>query len=253
VGGQEQREKQREESRRPEANRRTRLLRLSAGIAFLAVAAVVVLIVVNAASNDGSGDTDLEGVGAANRLLDRIPQHQLILGDLGAPVELREYGDLQCPFCKAYSEQILPPIIEGQVRKGEVALAFRDFPINGDESVFAAVAALAAGEQQRGWNFIEIFYRNQGKERSGYVTEEFLEAVAKAAGVKDLPQWNKDRKRRTEDLESSIKLDSQEAKQLGFTGTPSFSIRGPGTNESYKPLGTPESTAELEEAIKEAR
>ena len=229
---------------------RTKLLRLAAGATFLAIAAVVVLVVVNAASNDGGGDTQLEGVAAANGLFEGIPQTQLILGDRGAPVELQEYGDLQCPVCKAYAEEILPPIIENQVRNGEASLAWRTYPILGEESVTASIAALAAGEQGRGWNFIEIFYRNQGKERSGYVTGEFLEAVARAAGVPDMEKWREDRTLRVEDLGSEVASNTEEAKRLGFTGTPSFWIAGP--DGYYKALGTPRSTVDLEEAIEEA-
>ncbi len=54
-------------------------------------------------------------------------------------------------------------------------------------------AALAAAEQDRYWNFIELFYANQGTENSGYVTDDFLTAVAEGAGVDDLDRWNADR------------------------------------------------------------
>ncbi len=68
----------------------------------------------------------------------------------------------------------------------------------------AAKAALAAGEQNRYWNFVELFYRNQGVENSGYVTDDFLENVAKGAGVPDIAKWNKDR--------NSSKWDAELAK-----------------------------------------
>src|SRR4029077_4520007 len=96
--------------------RRTKLLQLAAGAVFLAIVAVAVLIVVNSTGN--GGDTNLEGKAEINRLLTRIPQEMalsdqgLVLGDRKAPVELVEFGDLQCPVCKGYSEDVLPPIIE---------------------------------------------------------------------------------------------------------------------------------------------
>ena len=55
----------------------------------------------------------------------------------------------------------------------------------------AGAAALAAGEQGAGWNYLELFYRNQGEENSGYATDEFLTAVAKAAGVKNIATWKR--------------------------------------------------------------
>ena len=89
-----------------------------------------------------------------------------MLGDPKAKVELIEYGDLQCPVCKAYSEEVLPQIIENQVKKGKAKLIFRNFTIIGPQSAPAGAAALAAGAQGRGWNYLELFYRNQGKENS---------------------------------------------------------------------------------------
>lgn len=255
MSNKRERERRREERLQAEAeaggaDRRTKLLQLAAGAVFLVIAVVVVLIVVNAASNDSGGDTELEEVAAANALFKGIPQQEMLLGDPKAPVKLFEYGDLQCPVCKAFSEEVVPPIIENQVKNGEVSITFHNYVIIGPESVPAGTAMLAAGEQGRGWNFLEIFYRNQGKERSGYVTEEFLEAVAKAAGVKDFAAWNKSRK--SKQLEAEVTKTSEQAQQLGFTGTPSFAIEGPKT-KGLKPLGTPESTGALEEAIAAAR
>jgi protein-disulfide isomerase len=229
-------------------SRRERLLQLAAGTAFLVTAVILVLIVVNASSGDG-GDVELEGVAETNRHLRGIPQQELVLGDPQAPVELVEYGDLQCPFCKGVSEEVLPPIIDNQVKKGEAKLVFRNFTIIGEESVDAGAAAVAAGRQGRGWNFVELFYRNQGRENGGYVTDEFLEAVAKAAGVKDLAQWNEDRK--SQSAQGQVEKTSEEAQDLGLTGTPSFAIKGPKT-EGLELLGTPTSSGELEEAIEAA-
>ena len=176
----------------------------------------------------------------------------MTLGDPKAPVELIEFGDLQCPFCKQYSEEVLPPVIEGQVKQGQAKITFRNYVIIGAESYPAGQAALAAGEQGVGWNFIELFYRNQGKERSGYVTEEFIEAVAEGAGVKDMAAWNKARKSKR--LEEEVEATTSEAKnKFHFTGTPSFAIKGPSTN-GLELLSESEtgSTEAIEEAIDNA-
>jgi protein-disulfide isomerase len=230
-----------------ESERRTKLMQVAAGAVFLAIAAVVALIVANSSSSDG-GDTTLEGAAEISQSLRGIPQRELVLGDPSAAVELVEFGDLQCPVCAAYAEEVLPPIIENQVKKGQVKIAFRNFTIIGPESEEAGAAAIAAGRQGRGWNFVELFYRNQGAENSGYVDDDFLQAVAKSAGVKDLAAWNQDRKKLSPEVEET----TAEAEELGFNGTPSFAVRGPGT-KGLEGLGTPGSTGALEEAIEEAR
>jgi protein-disulfide isomerase len=228
-----------------EPDRRQRLLQLAAGAVFLAIVAIVVLIVV--ASSGSGGDTKIEGAAEVNHLLAGIPQRGTILGDPEAPVELIEFGDLQCPVCKGYSEEILPPIIESQVKQDKVKIDFRNFTIIGPQSTPAGAAALAAGQQGRGWNYVELFYRNQGEEDSGYADDEFLEAIAKSAGVKNLAEWNQDRKK----LVAEVEKTTAEAQRLGFEGTPSFAVRGPQT-KGIELLGTPGSTGDLEEAIDQA-
>jgi protein-disulfide isomerase len=255
MSNKKEREKRREERLAEEqrvdtTDRRTRLLQLGAGAVFLVIAVVVVLIVVNASSSDSGGDTKLEEVASVGKLIDGIPQEKLVLGDPKAKVHLIEYGDLQCPICKAYSEQVLPEIIQKRVRSGEITLEFRNFVIIGADSVPAGAAAVAAGNQGKGWNYIELWYRNQGTENSGYVTDEFIESIAKGAKVPDFAKWNKERKEKaiTEELNKTTK----EAQNFGMNGTPSFAIEGPGT-KGIELLGTGESAGRLEEAIEEAK
>lgn len=252
MSGQKDREKRREERLAEESkvdtvDRRKRLLQMAAGAVFLVVVAVVVVIVAGSSGgSDGSGDTKLEEVAAVEKLLTGIPQEGLVLGKSSAPVELIEFGDLQCPICKEYSEEILPEVIDNKVKSGEAKIDFRNFTIISEESKPAGAAAIAAGEQGLGWSYIELFYRNQGEERSGYVTDEFMTSIAKGAGVKDIAQWNKVRKepKTTKEVEAT----NAEAQKFGFNGTPSFAIKGPGTN-GIELLGTLQSPGEFEEAI----
>lgn len=230
-----------------DGDRRARLMQLASGAVFLAIAVVVALIVINSSDSDGGDASNIAGAAEVSSSLRGIPQNEMVLGDPQAPVELVEFGDLQCPVCKGFAEEILPPIIENQVKNGEVKLDFRNFTIIGPQSVDAGAAALAAGAQGRGWNFVELFYKNQGAENSGYADDAFLEAVAKESGVQDLSKWNQDRQR----LRAKVEETSQEAQQLGFNGTPSFAIKGLGT-QGLEPIGTPSSTGAFEEAIEEA-
>jgi protein-disulfide isomerase len=254
VSDKKEREKRREqrlqeESRVQQGDRRTRLLQFSAGAIFLVIAVVVVLIVVSSSSDSGGDAQSLEGVGSVDRLLAGIPQEGLVLGDPGAKVELVEFGDLQCPVCKAYSEEVLPQVIEGPVREGKVKIAFRNFTIIGPQSETAGAAALAAGAQRRGWQYLELFYRNQGREDSGYADDEFLTAIARGAGVEDVARWNRERK--ASKFTGKVSATTAEAGRLGLTGTPTFAIEGPGT-KGLEVLGTPGSAGELESAIESA-
>lgn len=254
MSNKKEREKRRdqrlaEEHQVSSSDRRTRLLQMAAGAVFLVIVAVVVVIVISSSGNGDSGDSKLEEVATVEKLLTGIPQEGLVLGDKSAPVELIEFGDLQCPICKEYSEEILPDVIDNKVKSGEAKIDFRNFPIISEESIPAGAAAIAAGSQGRGWNFVELFYRNQGEERSGYVTDEFLTSIAKGAGVKDIARWNKERKdpKTTKEVDATL----AEAQKFGFTGTPSFAIQGPGTNGVELP-GTLQTPGEFEDAIEAA-
>lgn len=255
MSNKREREKRREQRVAEEAkaatgDRRARLLQLGAGAVFLAIIAVVVVIVVAGSSSSSGGEAEnLVEIKQVDSLLSGIPQSKLVLGKPSAPVELIEYGDLQCPICKEYSEEFLPSIIEKQVRNGEAKIIFRNFTIINEESIPAGQAAIAAGAQGRGWNYIELWYRNQGEERSGYVTNEFMESIAKGAAVPNMAAFNKERK--TKETKEEVTRTFEQAQTLGFEGTPSFAIKGPGSN-GLELLGTPQSVGEFEEAIEKA-
>jgi protein-disulfide isomerase len=253
MSGKSAREARREERLQAEGKddrqeRRKRLLQIASAAIFLAVVVVAVLIVVS--NNGGSGgDTNLEDVGLVKQNLQGIPQSGLALGDPKAKVTLYEFGDLQCPVCKAFSEEIVPEVIDSKVRSGAAKIEFRNFTIISEQSVPAGAAAIAAGRQGRGWNYIELFYRNQGEEASGYVTDEFMTEIARGAGVPDIAKWNKERKE-TKTVEE-VEATTAEAERLSFTGTPSFAVEGPATS-GKETLGTPGEAGLLEEAIEEA-
>ncbi len=239
-------ERQRREAEEQARERRQRLTRLGTGAVFAAVVVVAVAIVISQSGNDSGGDTKLEGVSSVQSELRGLDQRGLTLGDPGAKVTVVEFGDLQCPVCKTYSEQVIPQLIEGPVRSGEAKLEFRNWTIIGPDSQEAAKAALAASEQDRYWSFITLFYGNQGAENSGYVTDSFLEAVAEGAGVQDIEKWNQDRQ--SSRWDAQLAQTATEAGRAGFSGTPAFLVEGPNGSRA---LPSPGSAAPIEAAIRE--
>jgi protein-disulfide isomerase len=231
-------------------NRRETLIKLASAAVFLTIVAVAVLIVVSQSGSSGGDSENVVSVPEVERELQGIPQDGMVLGKPGAEVRLLEFADLQCPVCKGYSEEILPQIIENQVRTGEAKLDYRSFTIIDSNSIPAAEAAIAAGRQGRGWNYVEIFYRNQGEEGTDYVNDEFLTAIARAAKVSNIARWNSDRKSAA--VKAEVEEATAEAERLGFEGTPSFAVKGPGT-QGLEALGLLQSAGAIEEAISVAR
>jgi len=230
------------------SDRRERLIKLASAAVFLTIVAVAVLIVSQSGSSGGDSE-NIVSVAEVERELQGIPQGEMVLGQPDAKVTLLEFADLQCPVCKGYSEEVLPQVIENQVRSGEAKLDYRAFTIIDADSIPAAEAAIAAGKQGRGWHYVEIFYRNQGEEGSGYVSDEFLIAIARAAKVPDIARWNSDRK--SASVKAEVEAATAEAERLGFEGTPSFAVQGPGT-QGLEALGFLESAGAIESAISTA-
>jgi protein-disulfide isomerase len=223
---------------------RVRRLRLLAALLVAAVAVVAVLVVVSQSGEDepggglGGGES-LSGAGAANALFEGIPQTGARLGDPEAPVRLLEFVDLQCPFCAQYTERVLPTIVDRYVRTGEIQVELRPLAFLGDDSVRGAAAASAAADQNRMWQFTDIFYRNQGAENSGYVTDEFLRRVARASGVDPAPIVAAADGGRVSPL---LRGAQRQADRYGVNSTPSFLI-GPAGGE-LQPLQVGELTPE---------
>jgi len=230
-------------------DRRERLIKLASAAVFLTIVAVAVLIVVSQSGSSGGDSENIVSVAEVERELQGIPQDEMVLGQPDAKVRLLEFADLQCPFCRDYAEEQLPQVIENQVRSGEAKLDYRTFTIIDANSIPAAEAAIAAGKQGRGWNYVEIFYRNQGEEGTDYDNDEFLTAIARAAKVPDIARWNSDR--RSASVKAEVEAATAEAERLGFEGTPSFAVQGPGA-QGLEALGSLESAGAIESAISSA-
>jgi protein-disulfide isomerase len=213
--------------------RRRRVQQLGAVLA-VAVVVVVVLVLVSQGGKDkpnASNGGAVAGASDARAMLAGIAQKGTSLGDPNAPVVMTEFADLQCPFCKQYTLDVLPTVVQNYVRTKKLRLEIRIRNFLGPDSDVAARAANAAATRNRLWNFIDVFYRNQGTEDSGYVKPAFLRRIATAAGVS--PQLVVDGSTSAV-YEKPVKVAESEATSAGLTSTPSFLI-GPKGGKA-KPL-----------------
>ncbi|HEX4465971.1 MAG TPA: thioredoxin domain-containing protein [Solirubrobacteraceae bacterium] len=207
------------------AARRNRLMQLGVVAAVIIVAIVVIVVATGGKSKLPSKKEQPKIAKTVSSLISGIPQEGNALGRASAPVTLQYYGDLECPICKEFSTGALPKIIESQVRAGKLRIEYRSFETATDEpEVFRTqqVAALAAGKQNKMWDYIELFYNEQGEEKTGYVTEAYLQGLAEQVPGLKLSKWSSDRN--DNQLIEQVVSDGQAADQAGFTGTPSFSI-----------------------------
>jgi protein-disulfide isomerase len=186
------------------------------------VAAMIALVATDDAKKTRIDARQASSIAATiQSLIGGIPQSGDVLGNRNAPVTLRYFGDLECPFCREFTLGALPTLIQKWVRTGKLRIEYRSMETATREpEVFTAqqVAALAAGRQNKMWYFLELFYHEQGEEGSGYVTEQYLRGLAQQVPGLDLPRWKSDRN--DPKLVSQVALDVHLAKRLGTPGTP---------------------------------
>jgi hypothetical protein len=164
----------------------------------------------------------LVGVASLAARFDGIPQHGRVLGWPRARYTLLEFADLQCPYCARFDRDVLPAVIERLVRPGRLRIELRPIAFLGPGSATAAAVTVAAGMQDRIWQFADLFYRNQGRENSGYVTPRFIGQIARAVPGLDLARLR--RASGTPQLLAALTDNARLAHAAGTTGTPGFRL-----------------------------
>jgi len=219
------------------AARGRRLAQLG-GTVVLAIVAIVVILVATSGGSKAkvpppTSPASKSEVAAVSSLLAGTTQTGITLGSPTAPVTLQYFGDLECPVCGDFTRGALPAIIQKWVKTGKLKVEYRSLSTatgnaeaggSEPEGTFnnQQLAALAAGRQNKAWDYIELFYHEQGEEGSGYVTEGYLQGLAQQVPGLNLDQWTTDRGARA--LQAQIAADAQEANTRGFKSTPSFLI-----------------------------
>jgi hypothetical protein len=202
-------------------------------VSLLAVGIVAVLGVVALSGKDATEERAYREAGA---LLGGIPQRASTLGSPSAPVTLDVFLDLKDPDSRTWFLTDLPAILREYVRPGTVKLEYRAYKTNTfspQEFVKDQTATLAAGTQNKLWNFLYIFYIHQGSEFARYATKGFLENIARLVPGLNLTRWDADR--RVGRREEQTTAEDQATRALGLHVTPSFRIGktgGPMTNFS---------------------
>jgi protein-disulfide isomerase len=198
-------------------------------IATLVIVGVLLVTLTNPAATPLVPGKPVPGAGQARRLFAGIPQRGITVGRENAPVTLVEFGDLQCPYCAMFAKKALPSILTHFVRTGQVRLIFRNLDGLGSDSVRAAMMAGALGRQNHLWEFVDLAYRNQGDENSGYVTDDFLRAIAEVIPGVNVKQALNERS--SAFVKGQIAQAMSLAHQLKLKVTPSFLLFATGGRE----------------------
>lgn len=228
--------------------RRQRTWSLIGGAVLLAAIIVVALIVI---SSSDSGDDGSDSGDVA--LFDGIPQSGNALGDPDAPLTMVEFADLQCPFCKEYTANVLPDLVEKYVKSGDLRMELNLLTFIGPDSQTLAASAYAAGDQDLMWQWTDTAYARQGTENSGYVDSDFIDSVSEAAGA-DPEQVNQEAG--SSAVSQQITKAADAAQQAGISSTPSFLIGPTGgdlTNLDVQQLETSQFEDAIDQQLSDAK
>lgn len=149
--------------------------------------------------------------------------------DANATVTVTEYGDLQCPSCKAAQDLVVKPLIDKYGK--QIRFEFKQFPLRAIHpyALIAAEGSECAADQGKFWEFIDLVFVNQASLSEsalyGWAEELKLDADLFSRCVK-----------------SHIKRDAILAEyaagqQLGVAGTPSFFVNGKKVESTVEAIG----------------
>lgn len=131
-------------------------------------------------------------------------------GNVDGDVTLVEFFDYNCPYCRAAT-----PIMQQLMQEDPgVRIVFKEFPILGPGSRFAAQAALASRKQGKYAAFHEAMMAYKGQIGEGSTLE-----IAAQVGL-DVEQLKRDMA--DPGIEASIRSNFELADALRVSGTPTF-------------------------------
>jgi protein-disulfide isomerase len=133
-------------------------------------------------------------------------------GNAQGDVTMVEFFDYNCPYCR----QVAPVIEQAVADDPQLRIVYKEFPILGPDSLFAAKAALAAARQGKYGEFHKALYGVKSR-----VTEAVVMKVAAGIGL-DMTRLKSDMQQ--PDIEGSISRNAELAQALGITGTPGFVV-----------------------------
>ncbi len=144
-------------------------------------------------------------------VLERDPNAP-VLGNPDGDVTVVEFFDYNCPFCRRAMPEV-QGLLDGDKN---VRLVYREWPILGEGSVFAARAALASREQGK---YEEFHWALMGMQERA--EEDSIMRIAAEIGL-DVEKLRADMD--APEIEEHIATSNRLSQGLGFNGTPSFVI-----------------------------
>ena len=142
-------------------------------------------------------------------------------GSDDAKISIVEFGDYQCTFCYKFHQNTLNVIETQYIDTGKVNFVYRDFPLNGHDSILAAEASYCANDQGRYWEYHDMIFTNWTGENTGWITESLLLDIASSMNL-NIAEFDDCLNQHTH--YQKVIDNENYAKQIGINATPSILI-----------------------------
>ena len=129
-------------------------------------------------------------------------------------VTIVEYFDYNCPYCK----KLVPDFQALLAHDPKIAIVYKDWPILGEVSVYAARSAVAAGYQGKYLVAHDALISGPRLAKS-----EQVDALLQAAGV-NVEKLNQDRTAHAAQISALLARNDKEAHLLTLDGTPGIVV-----------------------------
>ena len=210
-------------------------------IYFLAIPIIIGIIIgLGLTSNLEKSSDDLSILNKENLI-----QGSTMLGNPNAKITIVEFGDYQCTFCYKFHDETMKKINQEYIKTANVNFIYKDFPLNGEQSILASEASYCAQKQNKFWEYHDTLYNNWGGENTGWITENVLQGFARDMGLNmdEFSQCLENSEYRQKVLDNE-----QFAREIGINATPSFLIFN--DSELYRIIGA-QPFDKFEQAIQE--
>jgi protein-disulfide isomerase len=134
----------------------------------------------------------LAGIEDAQRLFGGVPQEGDRFGSDDAPVTIQVFNDIQCDDCRDDFLETIPALAERFVRPGDVKLLWRHYSNSVNPEQLGFYGAEAAAEQNYGWQYIYLFFRNQDEAERVGIDDRYLASIAGGTEELDIEEWEAD-------------------------------------------------------------
>jgi protein-disulfide isomerase len=155
------------------------------------------------------------------QLITRAGQKQMLanpgtdtVGARHPDVTIVEYFDYNCPYCKT----LVPALQALLAQDPKIAILYKDWPILGPVSRYAAASALAAGWQGK---YLVAHDALMGGPRLAH--NDQVDSILQNAGVK-LDTLKKDRIGHAQEIAALLERNDEEAHLLTLGGTPGLVV-----------------------------